>query len=113
MPAPSDAVATSSAPSATGRGLRGLVDQRRLRVELLLSQQAEYHPLRIHDHAGVPTLGATTDVTDRFRQAAARYIRPGHVADPDLVDGLALARLVLLVPGLFAGLVVDHPLEPE
>src|SRR5256886_11959323 len=54
-----------------------------------------------------------TDRTDALGQTAGGPLGIGDVADPDLVDRLALPRLVFLVPGLFARDVVDHAFESE
>ena len=54
-----------------------------------------------------------TDRTDALGQTAGGHLGIGDVADPDLVDRLALARLVFLVPGLFARDVVDDAFESE
>ena len=40
-------------------------------------------------------------------------LRAGDIANPDFVDCLALARLVVFVPGRFAGHVVEHGLESQ
>src|SRR5207237_5545967 len=81
----------------------------RITVELRFAQQAKHHPLGTDDHAGLGTgrMHSRTDRTDALRQTACGPLGLGDVADPDLVDRLALPRLVFLVPGLFARDVVD------
>lgn len=81
----------------------------------MLAKDAEHDALVVDDDAGLSAVSpnAIRDVANSLVEPAGRHVTIGDVAEPGLIDGLALARLIEREPALLAGREVEDAGEAK